>query len=124
MGGNGISVNYSGAITNLHHVWDTSIPETLVGGYSLANAERWAGNLTEAIKTGAYSSLASGWLNGIDLNDPVATSLVWAQESNAFICTTVLAEGKEGITGKELSGDYYQAAVPVVQLQVAKAGYR
>lgn len=124
IGGNGIAVNFSGVVTNLHHVWDTSVPERLVGGYALPDAERWASNLTEAIKTGVYKPLAADWLKGIDLSDPVSTALVWAQESNAFICTTVLPEGLDGVHGKELSGEYYESAVPVVQIQVAKAGYR
>lgn len=124
MGGNGIAVNYSGVVTNLHHVWDTSIPETLVGGYALPYAESWAGNLTEAIKTGIYQPLTSDWLKGMDLSDPISTALVWAQEANAFVCTTVLPEGLDGVHGKELSGDYYEAAVPVVQMQIARAGYR
>ena len=60
----------------------------------------------------------------MDLRDPVNTSLKWAQEANQFVCQTVLPEGKEGVTGKELGGEYYEAAVPVIQLQVARAGYR
>jgi len=124
IGGNGISVNYTGKITNLHHVWDTSIPEQLVGGYGLPFAEAWAKNLTEAIKNGVYKAEAVSWLKGMDLTDPVSTALVWAEESNAFVCTTVLPEGMDGVKGKELSAEYYAAAVPVVQIQVARAGYR
>lgn len=60
----------------------------------------------------------------MDLNDPVSTSLAWATESNAVICTTVLPDGIEGVEGQDLSGDYYDAAVPVTELQVARAGYR
>lgn len=30
----------------------------------------------------------------------------------------------EGLEGRDLSGSYYEDAVPVVQLQVARAGYR
>jgi hypothetical protein len=58
------------------------------------------------------------------LNDPVSTTLTWATESNAVVCTTVLPRGIEGVEGQDLSGDYYEAAVPAVELQVAKAGYR
>jgi len=50
--------------------------------------------------------------------------LGWAQETNAFICTAVLPEGVEGLEGKDLSDEYYEKAIPVVQLLVAKAGYR
>jgi hypothetical protein len=36
----------------------------------------------------------------------------------------VLPEGPEAISGQELGSDYYEAAAPVVELQIAKAGYR
>lgn len=100
------------------------MPEKLIGGYSLPDAERWATALTTAIKSGIYKSQAKGWIQGMDIRDPVTTSLVWAEEANQFVCQTVLPEGKEGVEGKELSGDYYEAAVPVIQLQIARAGYR
>ena len=111
-------------ITNLHHVWDSNIPEKLVGGYTLFDASRWAESLTEAIQTGVYHTHAPKWLKGIELGDPLTTALGWAQESNAFVCTAVLPGGVEDLEGKDLSLEYYDRAVPVVQLLVAKAGYR
>lgn len=36
----------------------------------------------------------------------------------------VLPEGPVAIVGEELSGEYYERAAPVVELLVAKAGYR
>jgi hypothetical protein len=117
-------VNFSGAATNLHHIWDTNMPEKLVGGYSLDDAQRWANTLTTEIQSGAFADQAESWLEGIDITDPVTTSLCWARETNAFVCTTVLPNGKDGVENQELSGDYYEAAVPVIQLQIARAGYR
>lgn len=100
------------------------MPEKLIGGYSLADAEKWAAALTIAIKAGIYKPQAEGWLQGMDLKDPVKTSLAWAEEANAFICSVVMPEGKEGVEGQELGGTYYQTAIPVIQLQIARAGYR
>jgi hypothetical protein len=100
------------------------MPEKLVGGYSLADAEKWAAALTVAIKTGVYKPQAASWLEGIDLSDPITTSLGWAEEANTFVCTTVMPEGASALVNQELSGDYYDSCVPVIQLQVAKAGYR
>jgi hypothetical protein len=102
IGGNSIQVTFDGVKTNLHHVWDTNMPEKLVGGYTLADAERWAGTLTTAITSGIYQSVALGWLSGIDLADPVSSSLSWAEEANAFVCTTVLPDGVDAIDGQEL----------------------
>lgn len=36
----------------------------------------------------------------------------------------MLPEGPQAIVGQELAGDYYEKAAPVIELQVAKAGYR
>ncbi|KAK6586799.1 hypothetical protein PZA11_000089 [Diplocarpon coronariae] len=123
-GGNGIGVLFDGKHVNLHHVWDTSIAEQIVGGYALPFAEAWAENLTRAIREGEYKSLAPAWLEGVDLADPVTTSLGWAEETNKLVCTAVLPAGREGVQDQELNGTYTEKAVPVVRLQVAKAGYR
>lgn len=36
----------------------------------------------------------------------------------------MLPEGPKAIAGKELGGEYYDKAVPVIETQVARAGYR
>lgn len=100
------------------------MPEKLTGGYSLVHAQNWAATLTTSITAGAYKTEAASWLTGIKLEDPVDSSLIWAKEANKYVCSTVLRDGKASISGKELSGAYYQAAVPVIDLQIARAGYR
>lgn len=124
IGGNSIAVNFSGIPTNLHAVWDTSMPEKLVGSYSYAAAAKWAATLTAAIKTGAYKAETKAWLHGMDLSDPISSALTWAVEANAFVCTTVMPKGVNTVRGQELSGAYYDTAIPVIQLQIARAGYR
>ncbi|KAH8596107.1 phospholipase C/P1 nuclease domain-containing protein [Bisporella sp. PMI_857] len=123
-GGNSIDVTFDKQTTNLHHVWDSNIPEKLVGGYSLAHASLWAANLTAAIQNGAYSAIKEGWLEGMNIQDPASSALAWATETNLVVCSTVLRGGVEKLKGKDLGGEYYAEAVPVVQLQVARAGYR
>ncbi|KAK0633178.1 S1/P1 nuclease [Immersiella caudata] len=126
-GGNGINVKWNGVDFNLHHVWDSSIAEKLVGGVRrqpYAEARRWADSLTAEINAGKFNASRLDWLQGVNLEDPTGTALAWATEGNAYVCTTVLPEGPEAIRGQELGSDYYEAAAPVVELQVAKAGYR
>ncbi|KAK0718901.1 phospholipase C/P1 nuclease domain-containing protein [Apiosordaria backusii] len=127
-GGNGIHVTFEGKEVNLHHVWDTSIAEKLVGGIRRKPypfAKKWADELTEEIKSGKYAAESKdGWLRGTNITDPIATALRWAVEGNALVCTTVLPEGAEAIGGQELGGEYYDKAAPVVEKQVAKAGFR
>ncbi|ESZ97724.1 hypothetical protein SBOR_1911 [Sclerotinia borealis F-4128] len=124
IGGNNIHVNFTGKPTNLHSIWDTSIPEKLVGGYSITDAQAWARVLTTAIQTGIYQYQAQSWLYGMDIGDPLTTALGWARDSNAFICETVMPDGAEVLQGRELGDEYYEGCVPVVELQVARAGYR
>lgn len=100
------------------------MPEYYTGGSTISTAKSWATTLTEAIKTGTFSSSAAGWLEGIDITDPVTTSMGWAQDSNAFVCTTVIPNGVDAVENVDLSGDYYNSAIPVIEEQIAKAGYR
>ncbi|PVH76445.1 S1/P1 nuclease [Cadophora sp. DSE1049] len=124
VGGNDIDVTFNGVSTNLHAIWDTAIPEKLIGGYSLAYAKTWATNLTTAIKTGTYKSASASWLTGMKLSDPVASSMIWASDSNAYVCSAVMPKGVSPLETVDLAGAYYEGVVGVVELQVAKAGYR
>ncbi|KAK3336844.1 phospholipase C/P1 nuclease domain-containing protein [Cercophora scortea] len=126
-GGNGIIVTFDHVRLNLHHVWDSSIAEKAVGGVRrqpYAEARRWADELTAKINDGKFNVSTASWLEGVDLADPVSSAMVWAREGNAFVCTTVMPQGPAAITGQELGADYFEKAVPVVEIQIAKAGYR
>ncbi|RYP24232.1 hypothetical protein DL765_000727 [Monosporascus sp. GIB2] len=126
-GGNGIHVRFDSSELNLHHVWDSSIAEKMLGGIHRKPYEaayQWAADLTEEIRSGKYLNSTKAWIDGVDLDDPIATSMKWANESNAFVCTHVLPEGPEAIVGQELAGEYYEKAAPVIEVQVARAGYR
>ncbi|KAK8008484.1 S1/P1 Nuclease [Apiospora marii] len=115
-GGNGIPVKWenSDANVSLHHVWDSAIPEKMLGQHGLyPAAKQWAGNLSLEIETGKYSSMRQSWEGGMHLEDPVKTAMIWA----------MLPEGL-AIAGQELSGEYFERAAPVVEIQVARAGYR
>jgi hypothetical protein len=124
LGGNRISVTFNGATSNLHHIWDTEMPQKRAGGSTITTAKTYATTLITAIQSGAYASAASSWISGIDVNDPITTTMVWVQEANAHVCDTVLAKGLSYVEGTDLSGDYYTTALPVFEEQIAKAGYR
>ncbi|TDL19510.1 nuclease Le1 [Rickenella mellea] len=52
---------------------------------------------------------------------PLACPLVWAKESNAFDCTDVF----DFKTGQDLcKGTYFTNALPIIELQIAKQGFR
>ncbi|KZL87418.1 s1 p1 nuclease [Colletotrichum incanum] len=125
-GGNGIAVEFNGTDTNLHAAWDTNIPQSITGtGASvLAVAKEWASKLSTAINSGEFRAAAKCWVQGLSLEDPEAMALSWATESNKFVCTVVLPEGREAVEGLDISGAYTTNAQPTVSMQVAKQGYR
>ncbi|RDA89518.1 hypothetical protein CP533_3915 [Ophiocordyceps camponoti-saundersi (nom. inval.)] len=124
-GGNGIYVLWDDREFNLHHVWDTSIAEKWIGGRtSYDEAERWANQLTLAITDGKFSDEKKKWLDDLDFSHPIETAMAWSREANAFVCTHVLPDGVEGVRDRELGGRYFDKAGPVVERQVARAGYR
>lgn len=105
-GGNGIHVLFNGVELNLHHVWDSSIPEKLVGGVARRQpypaAKRWADMLTAEIRAGKFSASRLAWLDNVSLSDPVATALAWAKEGNAHVCTTGRGSNDKDIAGRKL----------------------
>ncbi|KAL7792619.1 phospholipase C/P1 nuclease domain-containing protein [Trichoderma ceciliae] len=126
-GGNGIHVLWNGRDYNLHHVWDSSIAEKWLGGlrgkpYPLA--EKWSKDLTEKIHNGIFADEKDTWLADLDFSDPQATALAWSRECNSLVCQYVFPEGPKAIAGQELSSEYYEKAAPVLEKQVARAGYR
>lgn len=94
--------------------------ELLVGGYHLSNAEAWAANLTKEIHNGVYVNETAMWLSGMDLADPVGTAVAMSADANMFVCSYVLTPGLDFIRSEDLSGDYYQGAIPIFSRQVAK----
>ncbi|KAJ2906556.1 uncharacterized protein MKZ38_001199 [Zalerion maritima] len=126
-GGNGIHVKFNGRKWNLHHVWDSTIAEELNGGYHhnpYPAAAKWAAELAEEIESGKYEDMKDEWLKGLDFSSPKDTAMVWATQSNTYVCSHVMPEGPHEIIGQDLAGEYYEAAAPVVEKLIASAGYR
>ncbi|SMY26743.1 unnamed protein product [Zymoseptoria tritici ST99CH_1A5] len=104
---------------------DTAIPEQLRGGYTLADAKAWAENLTaELAPQGKFGRVKDSWVKGMDVQDPKETAMIWARDGNSFVCDTVIPNGVEGVRGDELFPEYYEGVVDVVEMQIAKGGYR
>jgi hypothetical protein len=109
-GGNDIPVLFNGSHTNLHSVWDTLIPKKHAGGEDeLEAAWNWAQAL--------YSEQPLGEC----VDDAASCALQWASESNAYVCSYVMADGFADV---DLGDLYYDGAVPIVDDLVAKAGRR
>ncbi|VDC07064.1 unnamed protein product [Peniophora sp. CBMAI 1063] len=123
VGGNDISAICNGKTTNLHAAWDTGMLTTSADDRFDGDAETYATYLAGEINSGSYESLASGWVSCITESALSGTScpLVWATEANAYNCIDVF----DFETGDDLcTGSYYEAAIPTIDLQLAKQGYR
>jgi hypothetical protein len=47
--------------------------------------------------------------------------MIWARDTNAYVCSTVLPNGVPAVQGGvDLSGAYYNGSISVVQLQITK----
>lgn len=124
-GGNQIFVRWGKQHTNLHHVWDSSIAEKHQGGSAIRHAVGWADTLHSEIESGKYTGSREGWSTCVNPANAEECALIWATESNKWMCDYVLpATFPAGFEGQELSGDYFQGAVPIVDELVAKAGWR
>ena len=128
-------------------MWDSSIAEKWIGGlrgkpYPLA--QKWANQLAVEITDGKFAADKEGWLKDLDFSNPNGTAMAWSREANALVCThgkqtfrhptdevasfahplPVFPDGPKAIVGQELGGDYFTKAGPVIEKQVARAGYR
>lgn len=130
-GGNDIPVSFDGHHTqrlNLHSVWDSAIPRKLNGLSFDAHATEekpaadiWAEKLAKRIEAGELSVDDSECTN---LADPNECGIAWATETNVLVCAYVLAPGVEWVKENDLGGEYYEGAVPLVEVQIARAGVR
>ena len=122
VGGNDIKVTWDGEDTNLHSCWDTQMVEKAAGGEnSTATLESFSKTLIGRIDSGSYSSEKASWISCVNIKTASDCALEWAQDANAYNCQYVL---KTDESGKELDGDYYTGAEPIIELQLAKGGYR
>jgi len=122
VGGNGIKVTWDGAATNLHHCWDTQMVEKAAGGGNTAAIQAsFSQTLIGRIDGGSYSNQKADWVSCVDITTASDCAVTWAQDANAFNCQYVL---KSDESGQELDGDYYTGAEPIIELQIAKGGYR
>ncbi|KAJ5610286.1 hypothetical protein N7510_007005 [Penicillium lagena] len=124
VGGNDIEVTFNGYSDNLHSDWDTYMPEQLIGGDSLSDAQSWAKTLTTEINSGSYQSQAASWIEGDSISDAIATATRWASDANAFVCSVVMPDGAAALETGDLYPTYYNSVIGTIELQIAKGGYR
>ena len=100
------------------------MPEQLIGGSTLADAQTWANTLISDITSGTYKSEAASWIAGDDISDVITTATRWATDANAFVCSVVMPNGAAALETGDLYPTYYNSAIGTIELQIAKGGYR
>ncbi|EMC90833.1 hypothetical protein BAUCODRAFT_80723 [Baudoinia panamericana UAMH 10762] len=135
-GGNQIKVSFDGKHSeklNLHEVWDTEILNKLnglkrdpKGPEEKQAAQEWADKLFQAAG-GSSNFNISAARNGQlcdSSNNAQDCVLEYATETNALVCNYVLAPRLDWLESNDLGGEYYAAAVPIVEDRITKAGQR
>ncbi|KAK0446420.1 nuclease Le1 [Desarmillaria tabescens] len=144
LGGNDISAKCSGLSTNLHAVWDSGIINKRLKADFGNSVSSWANTLATRIKSGAYANLTSDWISCSSTTElarrekrnvetdikghlasrattPLECPHIWAVEANELNCEFVFTY----INFSDLcSTSYYDDAVPLIELQIAKQGFR
>ncbi|KAJ6627953.1 S1/P1 nuclease [Mycena sp. CBHHK59/15] len=147
VGGNDIDATCSGSSTNLHAVWGKGFQGLPVAANYSNSVTTWANTLAKRIKTGTFNGAGvSTWIScsstttpakrstieddissliegGLEFRavTPLACPLAWAQDANKFDCSFVFSFK----TGTDLcTSSYYTNAVPIIETQIAKGGYR
>jgi hypothetical protein len=77
-----------------------------------------------AINSGTYKNASASWVQGLNVMTAEAEALKWAQESNKYVCSNVLSRGLDYVENTDLGEEYTSESEPVVDLQMAKQGYR
>lgn len=101
-GGNDTHLNFSGAPTNLHRIWDDQLMD--------ARAERWR-PMTRRLLRGISSAQAQRWLEA-------ETPAMWAQESLDLLRSGLYPEGIE------VGDAYVDRFYPDVERRLSMAGVR
>ncbi|KAI8928914.1 S1/P1 nuclease [Entophlyctis helioformis] len=126
-GGNDADIRFDSRNTNLHAAWDTAIPVKRIQDFN-GSLTDYVAFLVRRIKTGVYASQAPSWISSSSLTavSRYGNSLAaidWAVDSNKYDCTVVWP-AYDANPDQNFGTNYYRQAFPVVDIQIAKGGYR
>ncbi|RIA91316.1 S1/P1 nuclease [Glomus cerebriforme] len=122
-GGNEVIITFDGQRENLHAIWDTQMVEKRLQDFE-SDFVQYSDFLTKNIQNGEYTSESKDWVSCN--NSPNSTTLcplTWAIDTNAINCPFVW-DTVDKNPNIDLGGGYYSDAVPIIDKQIAKGGYR
>jgi len=123
-GGNSFKGTFNGKQTNLHSVWDSGMIYKRIDDDFGKDKTKFTQYLISQIQ-GPWAANASNWQmcnqGGYLCSDE------WAMESVSLACAYSYVDA-DGVThignGFDLGTDYYQRNLPIIEMQLAKAGVR
>ncbi|PBK70314.1 nuclease Le1 [Armillaria solidipes] len=144
VGGNDVKAKCSGSSTNLHAVWDSGIINKRLKADFGNSVSSWASTLATRIKSGEYANLTSDWITCSSTTEqapkkrrnvetdikghlasrstnPLECPHIWATEANQLNCDFVFTYTQ---FSDLCSTSYYDDAIPLIELQLAKQGFR
>jgi len=123
LGGNQLTGTYFGSPNNLHSIWDTSLITTRLQNDFGNNQDKYVDYLVAQIN-GQWKNDAPGWLKCPKNEYPCPAE--WASESAKLACDYAYTDqnGKKIAKNFVLAQPYYENVKDVVDLQLAKGGYR
>jgi hypothetical protein len=127
-GGNDVDVLFDGQTASLHYVWDTSILVKRVRNDFKNDFNKYTTFIINAIKSGAYQSVASSWLSknnlfAVSKNGNSLAAIDWLIDSNNLNCNTVW-KAYDQDKSQDFGGQYYLDNYSIMDVQIAKAGFR
>ncbi|KAJ3314547.1 hypothetical protein HDV04_006086 [Boothiomyces sp. JEL0838] len=126
VGGNSDKINYKGANTNLHHIWDTEMVQDRIAQNS--DQATYVNNLISSITSGSYASQAASWISqhsynaGSQYGNNLA-SIDYSIDSDTYGCSYVWSN-YDANPSQDFSGSYFSGAASIIDVQLAKGGYR
>jgi hypothetical protein len=118
----------SGFNTTLHGFWDfTFIQKDLRLNFN-DDEGILAQKLINDIRFGKYRAMRDSWISNRNImelspNGNSMTAIDWATDANGISCQIVWDDFDRDLN-QDFGGAYFEKALPVVYLQVAKAGFR
>lgn len=105
-------------------VWDGSIIHSAanVSQFSNLTLSPYFSSLVSRTLADTFFQPTAEWLACTDPSTPIECAVSWARESNAWTCDYVYSQPFNG--SDLLTSGYAEGAVPIVEIQVAKAALR
>jgi len=112
----------------LHQIWDIDMVEKRINDDYQGDNTTYLQYYMNRLQSGDWAKQVESWRScPASEHAPVkACSQAWAQDSVKYACSTAYTDdqGNKIQDGFDLEDGYYQFAIPVAELQIAKGGIR